>query len=127
MKSVLNTRIKELRLEHGMGQVALGNFVGVSQQTISRIENEKCIPPIDLIINIAQHFEVTVDYILCLSDNKRSREVEQRISKELDDYCEIISVYKELNSANRKTILILLNRLYEAQKEGNEGVKNSGM
>jgi len=70
----LNTRIKELRIEHGLGQAALANFVGSSQQTISRIENGKCVPPLDLIVNIAQHFKVTVDYILCMSDTRRNLE-----------------------------------------------------
>lgn len=114
---ILDTRIKELREEHGLGQAALANFVGSSQQAISRIENGKCVPPLDLVVNIAEHFKVTVDYILCLSNTKRNLEGQLQINKEIDEFYEIVSVYKELNEENRKTIMILLNRLREVQKE----------
>lgn len=114
----LNTRIRELREQHGLRQDTLANFVGSSQQTISRIENGKCVPPVDLIVNIAEYFKVTVDYILCLSDTKRNLEVQLKINREIDEFYEIVSAYKDLNNENRETITILLNRLREVQKEG---------
>ncbi len=111
----MHTRIKQLREEHGMGQAALADFVASSQQTISRVENEKCIPPLDLIVNIAKHFKVTTDYLLCLSETKRSFEGQLQINKEIDEFYEIVSLYKELNADNRKTVLMILNRLREVQ------------
>lgn len=114
----MNTRIKELREQSGIGQETLASFVGSSQQTISRIENGKCVPPTDLIINIAEYFKVTTDYILCLSDTKRNLEGQLKINKEIDEFYEIVAAYKELNDANKKTIIMLLNRLREIQKEG---------
>lgn len=113
----MKTRIRELREQYGVGQGALANFVGSSQQAISRIENGKSVPPADLIINIAEHFKVTTDYILCLSDTKRNFEGQLKINKEIDEFYEIVSAYKELNETNRKTIIILLKRLVEVQKE----------
>lgn len=114
----MHIRIKELREEHGMGQAALADFVASSQQTISRVENEKCIPPLDLIVNIANHFKVTVDYLLCLSDTKRNLEGQLKINREIDEFYEIVSIYKELNRDNRETVSILLKRLWTVQKEG---------
>lgn len=111
----MHTRIKQLREEHGMGQAALADLVASSQQTISRVENEKCIPPLDLIVNIAKHFKVTTDYLLCLSETKRSFEGQLQINKEIDEFYEIVSLYKELNTDNRKTVLMILNRLREVQ------------
>lgn len=113
----MNTRIKQLREEHGLGQAALANFVGSSQQAISRIENGRCVPPLDLVVNIAMHFKVTVDYILCLSDTRRNLEGQLQINREIDEFYEVVSAYKELDEDNRKTIMILLNRLKEVQKE----------
>lgn len=123
----MNTRIKQLREEHGICQEALAQFVGSSQQTISRIENEKCIPPSDLIVNIAKHFRVTTDYILCMSDTKRNLEGQLQISKEIDEFYEVVSIYKDLNKQNKETINILLNRFIEVQKEGSIIVENSNM
>ena len=114
----MNTRIRELRERQGLGQAALASFVGSSQQTISRIENGKCVPHTDLIIKIADYFKVTVDYILCLSDTKRSLEGQLMISQEIDEFYDIVSIYKELDDTNRKTITVLLHRLREVQREG---------
>lgn len=114
----MDTRIRELRERQGLGQAALANFVGSSQQTISRIENGKCVPPTDLIINIANYFRVTVDYVLCLSDTKRSLEGQLMVNREIDEFYDVVSIYKELNDANRKTTTVLLHRLREAQREG---------
>ena len=114
----MNTRIRELREQYGLGQEALANFVGSSQQTISRIENGKCTPPVDLMVNIAQHFKVTVDYILCLSETKRNLDGQLKINQEIDEFYDVVSIYKELDDSNRKTIMVLLNRLREVQKEG---------
>ena len=114
----LNTRIRELREQQGLRQDTLANFVGSSQQTISRIENGKCVPPVDLIVNIAEYFKVTVDYILCLSDTKRNIEVQLKINREIDEFYELVSAYKDLNNENRETITILLKRLREVQKVG---------
>lgn len=114
----LNTRIRELREQQGLRQDTLANFVGSSQQTISRIENGKCVPPVDLIVNIAEYFKVTVDYILCLSDTKRNLEVQLKINREIDEFYELVSAYKDLNNENRETITILLKCLREVQKVG---------
>lgn len=114
----LNTRIKKLREERGMRQETLASFVGSSQQTISRIETEKCVPSADLIVNIADFFKVTADYILCLSDTRRNLEGQLQINKEIDEFYDIVSAYKQLNDANRTTVSILMNRLIDVQKEG---------
>lgn len=114
------TRVKELRVERGLKQEALADFVGSSQQTISRIENEIGTPPLDLIVLLAKYFNVTIDYILCLSNTRRSLEGQLRMDKEIDEYYNVVSVYKSLNEENRETSLLLMNRLLETQKEGGD-------
>ena len=42
----------------------MAEIIGTSQQTISRIENDILSSPVDLLINIADLFGVSVDYIL---------------------------------------------------------------
>lgn len=123
----MDTRIKEIREEHGMGQETLASFLGTSQQAISRIENGRAIPPSDLIVNMSEHFKVTTDYILCLSDTKRNLEGQLKVNKEIDEFYEVVAVYKQLSPSNRKTLSILLNRLFEVQKEGEKAVKHSDL
>ena len=115
----MKTRIKELREQHGLGQETLASFVGSSQQSISRVEREQCVTSADLIVNIAKHFNVTTDYILCLSNTRRSLEGQLKVNQEIDEYYDIVSAYQKLNMANKVTIKILMNRFIEVQKEGN--------
>ena len=53
-----------LRKEKNMEQRALAKVLGVSQQTISRWENNVVEPDIKSLIKIANYFDVTTDYLL---------------------------------------------------------------
>lgn len=66
----METRIKELRLSKKLFQRALGNIVNCSQNYISQIELEQTLPRADVLVAIAKHFGVSVDYILCLTDQQ---------------------------------------------------------
>lgn len=67
MKEV-GKRIKEIRTEHSLSQQQFGDLLSVSQDTISLWENGKAVPTAEFLIAIAQNFDVTVDYILCLKN-----------------------------------------------------------
>lgn len=60
----MQSMIRKLRLERNMSQKQLAKVVGTSQQTISRIENDVMSSPVDLLVNIADLFDVLVDYLL---------------------------------------------------------------
>lgn len=60
----MQSMIRKLRLERNMSQKQLAKVVGTSQQTISRIENDVMSSPVDLLVNIADLFDVSVDYLL---------------------------------------------------------------
>ena len=53
-----------LRKEKNMEQKLLAKVLGVSQQTISRWENNVVEPDIKSLIKIADYFDVTTDYLL---------------------------------------------------------------
>lgn len=55
-------------MERGLRQCELASYLNVDQRTISNWEKSSREPNIDMIINIAQFFEVTVDYLLGVSD-----------------------------------------------------------
>lgn len=64
--------IKDLRLSRHLSQQKLGEILGTTQQTISKVENNKYDIPLDLLINYSKYFNVTTDYILGLTDIKRN-------------------------------------------------------
>ena len=68
---MLGARIKELRKEFGLSQVDLANRLEVTKQTISNWENENIQPSIDMLVDLANVFNVTTDYLLGLDDVPR--------------------------------------------------------
>lgn len=56
-------RLKELRLEKGIGQIALAKELGVGKSVISLWETGQCEPTLGNLIKIAKFFEVSIDYL----------------------------------------------------------------
>lgn len=68
---MLGARIKELRKEFGLSQVDLAQRMEVTKQTISNWENENIQPSVDMLVGLANVFNVTTDYLLGLDDVPR--------------------------------------------------------
>lgn len=67
----MENRIKELRKSHNMSQEALGSVIHTSQHAVSKMELNSCAISVDLLIKMAQYYNVTTNYILGLSETKR--------------------------------------------------------
>jgi len=110
-------RIKLLRERQHLNQEALGKIVGATQQTISRIENNKYTAPLDLLIKLANYFNVSLDYLVGISDQRWSIDAITTINRDFEEYYDYICILKDLNDINKKTILIIMQRLRESQLE----------
>lgn len=64
--SRVQLRILDLRKRNQIGQRELAEQIGVSVQTVSKWENEICMPDISLLPEIAEFFQVSVDEVLGL-------------------------------------------------------------
>ena len=64
-------RLRELRLERNMSQKRLAMELSMTQNTISRYENGEREPGIKELIRIADYFNVSLDYLLERSEQKR--------------------------------------------------------
>ena len=91
-------------------------MLGVSQQTISKIENSMESVSIDLLINLSRYFNVTTDFILGLSDEKRNLLQISQANKKVNDYYDFIMEIEELTESNRNVVRILARALKESQK-----------
>ena len=72
---MLNEQIRELRNIRGISQIQLANKLGVTKQSVSNSENDNILPSIEMLVKIANFFEVSTDYLLGL-DKKRTLDVE---------------------------------------------------
>ena len=66
----MKTIVKELRLAAKLTQQQLADLVHVTNRTIISIEKEQYSPSLMLAYRIAQVFEVTVEELCCLKENK---------------------------------------------------------
>ncbi|MCI7530856.1 MAG: helix-turn-helix transcriptional regulator [Eubacteriales bacterium] len=66
----LAERLKELRMEKGIGQNRLAKELGLSNASISYWENGKQEPSASAIFKLANFFEVSADYLIGLKDYK---------------------------------------------------------
>ena len=68
MKEIFPKRMKELRKKFGLTQKAAATVLGIGQTTIANYENGTRVPDLSKISDIADLYEVSVDYLLGRSE-----------------------------------------------------------
>ena len=69
---MVGMRIRELRMEKGITQNELSNYLGLTPKMVSFYELEQRFPPHDILIKLADYFDVSTDYLLGRSEIKNS-------------------------------------------------------
>lgn len=67
---IFANRIKQLRKSLGMTQKDFSKYIGVKQQTLSGYERGIMKPPLDIVKNIAETCNTSIDWLCGLSDKK---------------------------------------------------------
>lgn len=80
LKSIIAQNIIELRKEAGLTQLELAEKLNYSDKAVSKWERAESLPDIGVLKQIADMFNVTVDYLL-KSDHTSEREQAARISR----------------------------------------------
>ena len=65
----MNNNLKKLRKNHGYTQIAVQMKTGIEQALLSKFENGERIPPTETLIKLADFYNVSIDYILCRTEN----------------------------------------------------------
>lgn len=61
---MLYQRIRELREDHDLTQVQMGKILSCSQRVYSNYERSELDIPTEVLIKLADFYEVSVDYLL---------------------------------------------------------------
>ena len=88
-------RIQQLRVKHNMSQEELGKKLHRSKSVVCGYENNVRIPPLDVLVNMAVIFNVSLDYLVGIDKN------------------EMVSI-SELNDGQRKLVHSLIAELKNA-------------
>lgn len=65
----MNNNLKLLRKQKGYTQVAVQMKTGIEQALLSKFENGERVPPTETLLRLADFYNVSIDYILCRTDN----------------------------------------------------------
>ncbi len=65
----MKNNLKKLRKDRGYTQIAVQMKTGIEQALISKYESGERIPPTETLLILADFYEVSIDYILCRTDN----------------------------------------------------------
>lgn len=70
---MFSERLKTLRKEKGISQADVAEFLGISKAAYGFYESGRNMPSVDILMNIATYFDVSIDYILARSNFRSLR------------------------------------------------------
>ena len=65
----METRLRELRKAKGYTQIAVQMKTGIEQALLSKFETGERVPPTETLLQLADFYDVSIDYILCRTDD----------------------------------------------------------
>lgn len=102
----MNTnRVKELRQSLNLSQKELGERTNISQQMISKIENDDRNLTKDNLISLSRFFKVSTDYLLGIGDIRCTQKQESERLSRYEQYDALIRICEDMG--NNKTKILL--------------------
>ena len=124
----MESRIKQLREKRGLIQDILAAELGITQQMLSKYERDVTLIKVDILKKIATYFNVTTDYLLGVSDVKRDLQRQMKMNETLDEYYDLIEIYKDLDSYDKEmiwSIMQTVKKVGEKRKKDNKLIEES--
>lgn len=66
----ISSRLKNLRTKYKVTQRELAEFLNIRQNTYSQYENGQRQLPLEVLVKLAEFYDVSTDYILDLTDSE---------------------------------------------------------
>lgn len=123
-KSDTAIRLERLRKDKQLTQSEAAEKLGVSRSTYNCYETDRVIPPVEVLIRIADFYHVSTDYILGLSPEKNpaADEIAKRLKL-------LAAVAQDMDSISYSEFLGLINALigyyHTRQRAGNMPMKDA--
>ena len=70
MKKVYLKNLMDLRKSNGLTLQALGEIIGIKNQSVNRLETGENTPSFDTLIALADYFNVSIDYLVGRTDKQ---------------------------------------------------------
>lgn len=102
--SNMQNRISCLRKQCSLSQEELAEILRISQSSLSKYEKDRLAIPSVVLIQMAEYFKVSVDYILGIDESDF-----QLTEKEMDDFLAL--QIKALNKSQKSQLIQFLNEI----------------
>lgn len=92
---MFNKRLRELRLERKMSQEELAKKLNISRQAIANWETERGEPSISFLLQLAEFFNVSMDYLCGYTDIKVSYYKYKKLCRYINKCVELYDEFLE--------------------------------
>ena len=104
--------LKKLRKQHKLSQQKLADILHISQQSIYKYENDITFPDIEILIQMADYFSTSIDYLVGYTDIPHK--IEPVTSSMLNnDEASMLDKYRMLPTSKKEIIKTIINSYLE--------------
>jgi len=88
----LGSKIKNIRYNHNISQEDMARILEINRNYLSRIETNKSIPTAEILIKLAERFNVSIDSLLGVNlDGKEGAQARVKKINKINQYCSYLS------------------------------------
>lgn len=109
-------RIAQLRKERGLSQIAFAMKLNITQYMVSAYESGRNQPNLEMLIQMADFFEVSIDYLLERSDCRLMLTQEEK-QAETKKTARLLSLFGRLNEEQKRVALGIVECLEGYEKQ----------
>lgn len=122
----MQNRLKELRRKRHLTQEEFGEIISVTQQNISKYENNVYEIPVDVLVKVSHYFNVSIEYLLGLTEIKRDIAGQVIVNKIVDEYYDLVEAFKTLGDEDQELIWSIIEKMKQIRraKKGMNYVKS---
>ncbi len=102
--------LKKLRTEKHISQTKIAEKLGINQRTYSNYETSACEPNIETLINLANYFDVTLDYLV-------DRPYSNTFGYLSDEEKHLIENYRQMSKLNKSKFISQSEGILLAEKD----------
>ncbi len=118
----IGKRLRGLRDGIGISQAKMGEVFGITQATVNRYETGYATVPVKILLQYADYFDVSMDYLCCRTDKPQGKLYDFNTkyvaeNKELARFVDMcFDPDSPINERLRKTITAMLTETEEGKK-----------
>ena len=116
----IGQRMKELREANHLSQSEIAKICDSSQASVAKTENGKIAPSLKLLLNMAEYFDISMDYLCCRTDQPQGKlfECKPRLNVASEDMKQFIEMCFDPSSPfNGKLKETLFKMMEESKNE----------